>query len=256
MKAVGVVVVASLATAAHATNLPRASRFYTTTERSVDLRNLLENTEVERPPAPAGPAHSDSAREIPVPEEPQFTQVSTEEYNEYKHGMTALQKILKPENIKTLKKLTAMLNHQNTLPTAADPHAEMSAEKLTALLTSAMATQTEGFDFNSVNRVLENWKQHISRGPFANMVPALPADAAQFVQPTVPFAAVAGAPVMSGQSIVSPAFANFAQVAPMPYALPPIPYFQITPQPGYQFAQPQPAMEEFTSPQQLLSVQM
>ncbi|KEP60161.1 UNVERIFIED_CONTAM: hypothetical protein HHA_288310 [Hammondia hammondi] len=256
MKAVGVIVVASLAAAAHATNLPRASRFYTTTERSVDLRNLLENTEVERPPALTGPAHSDSAQAVPVPEEPKFTQVSTEEYNEYKHGMTALHKILKPENMKTLKKLTAMLNQQNTMPAATNPLAAMSAEKLTALLASAMATQPEGFDFNSMNRVLENWKQQISRGPFANIVPALPADAAQFVQPTVPLATVAGAPVMSGQPIVSPALTNFAQVAPIQYALPPIPYFQITPQAGYQFAQAQPAMEEFTSPQQLLSVQM
>ncbi|CBZ51006.1 conserved hypothetical protein [Neospora caninum Liverpool] len=256
MKALGVIIVTSLAVVAHAADLPRASRFYRTTEHSNGLRSLLENTEVERPPAPAAPVPSGTAPGVSIPEEPTFTQVSTEEYDEYRRGITALHKILKPENMKTLKKLTAMLNQQNAHSTTADTTGAMSPEKLTALLTSAMATQPEGFDFNSMNRVLENWQQQMSRGPFANIVPAMPAPSPQFVQSTDPFPAIATTNVMPGHSTIYPALTNFAQVAPVQYSVPPIPYFQITPQAGYQFAQAQPAVEEFTSPQQLLSVQM
>ncbi|PFH32215.1 hypothetical protein BESB_021560 [Besnoitia besnoiti] len=136
--------------------------------------------------------------------------------------------------MRTLKKLTSMLSQHHTEWANADPTGTMSPEKLTALVTSATVMQPEGVDLSSLNRVLENWKQQISQGPVVSMIPGVPTPP-QFLQPASPLATY-GMPTATGQPGLASAMANFAQFPPAQYALPPVPFFQIAPQPGYQLA--------------------
>lgn len=240
--------------ASNTSEIPRISRRVRPAHED-RIRQLIENNYIPSPPPFALPdTNVDTVKNGTAPEPskaevPKFVEIPKNDYDDFKKAIQALRKLLKPESMETLKRLTTTIVDEKARELGGGGYGAVP-DKLATLVQSAVSFQKSVDDDKTKNKTMDSWIHQMAQGgvpgslqempPAFRLQQSLAQGAAQPGSPASPFLPV------YYQNIPLAQDASFRQLSPPGYQT--IPYFQLPSSTQHEYNSEPPV--EFRSPLQ------